>query len=254
MSDHIVLGVDIGGSGIKGGLIDVEKGEMISERHRIDTPQPATPAAVAATFRELVAHFNWKGPVGVGFPAIVHHGVAHSAANIDAGWVGQSIEELLSEASGCHVFVLNDADAAGVAAMQYGIGKGEQGVVLMLTIGTGIGSALFIDGQLVPNTEFGHLYLKGHKQVVEKYVSKKAREAAGLEWEDWGERFDEYLHHLDRLLTPDLVILGGGGSKRFDKYSDKFTVDYRVVPAGLLNKAGAIGAAWYAWEMDSTPA
>jgi polyphosphate glucokinase len=254
MSDHIVLGVDIGGSGIKGGLIDVEKGEMISERHRIDTPQPATPAAVAETFRELVAHFGWKGPIGVGFPAIVHHGVALSAANIDAGWVGQSIEKLLSEASGCHVFVLNDADAAGVAAMQYGIGKGEQGVVLMLTIGTGIGSALFIDGQLVPNTEFGHLYLKGHKQVVEKYVSKKAREAAGLEWEDWGERFDEYLHHLDRLLAPDLVILGGGGSKRFDRYSDKFTVNYRVVPAGLLNKAGAIGAAWYAWEMDNAPA
>jgi polyphosphate glucokinase len=250
MSDRIVLGVDIGGSGIKGGLIDIDKGEMISERHRIPTPQPATPTAVAQTFKALVEHFNWKGPIGVGFPAIVHHGVAHSAANIDAGWVGTSIAEILSEASGCHVYVLNDADAAGVAAMQYGVGKGEEGVVLMLTIGTGIGSALFVDGQLVPNTEFGHLYLKGDKRVVEKFVSNKARETAGIEWEEWGTRFDRYLHHLDRLLTPDLVILGGGGSKRYDRYSDQLTVDYRVVPAGLLNQAGAIGAAWYAWEME----
>ncbi|RMF03375.1 MAG: ROK family protein [Bacteroidetes bacterium] len=250
MANQIVLGVDIGGSGIKGGLIDVKRGEMISERHRIPTPRPATPKAVAQTFKELVAHFDWQGPVGVGFPAIVHHGVAHSAANIDPAWIGQSIEAILSKASACDVHVLNDADAAGIAAMQYGVGKGEKGVVLMLTIGTGIGSALFIDGKLVPNTEFGHLYLKGDSKVAEKFVSNKAREIAQLEWEDWGVRLDTYLHHIDRLLTPDLVIIGGGGSKRFDKFKDKLTVDFRVVPAGLLNKAGAIGAAWYAWEVS----
>ena len=164
-NDNIVLGVDIGGTGIKGGLIDISKGEMITERHRLDTPKPATPKAVAKTFKALVDHFNWSGPIGAGFPAIVSHGVALSAANIDQSWIGTNIEELLSEVSGCKVYVLNDADAAGVAAMHYGAGKGENGVVFMLTVGTGIGSALFIDGRLVPNTELGHLYMKNSKVV-----------------------------------------------------------------------------------------
>lgn len=248
--DNIILGVDIGGTGIKGGLIDISKGAMIGERHRLDTPQPATPKAVANTFAELVAHFDWKGPIGVGFPAIVSHGVALSAANIDKSWIGIDIEELLSNACGCSVHVLNDADAAGVASMHYGAGKGEMGVVFMLTIGTGIGSALFIDGKLVPNTELGHLYLKGQGKVAEKLISKAARKEQGLSWAEWGPHFNKYLLHLQRLFSPDLVILGGGGSKNFDEFKDAITTNYKVKPAGYLNKAGAVGAAHYAWEME----
>ncbi|MGH1434035.1 MAG: polyphosphate--glucose phosphotransferase [Lewinella sp.] len=250
MKDNIILGVDIGGTGIKGGLINVETGEMITERHRLDTPQPATPKAVAATFKQLVKFFKWKGPIGVGFPAIVSHGVALSAANIDASWVGTNIAKLLGESSGCHVYVLNDADAAGVASMRFGAGKGEEGVVMMLTVGTGIGSALFIDGQLVPNTELGHLFLKNKKEVVEKAVSKVARKEKELTWAQWGKIFNKYLLHLQRLFSPDLIIIGGGGSKSFDEYKDELTVDFRVKPAGYLNKAGAVGAAWYAWEQE----
>lgn len=247
---NIILGVDIGGTGIKGGLIDISIGKMISDRHRIDTPKPATPKAVAATFKELVNHFKWQGPIGVGFPAIVSHGVALSAANIDKSWISTDIEKLLSKVSGCPVYVLNDADAAGVASMHYGAGKGEMGVVFMLTVGTGIGSALFIDGKLVPNTELGHLYMKNHDKVVEKSISKAARKAQDLSWREWGNQFNKYLLHLQRLFSPDLVIIGGGGSKSFDEYKDSITTDYRVKPAGYLNKAGAVGAAYYAWEKE----
>lgn len=250
MQENIILGVDIGGTGIKGGLINVETGEMTTERHRLDTPQPATPEAVAATFKELVDFFNWKGPIGVGFPAIVSHGVALSAANIDPSWIGVNIADLLCQASGCHVYVLNDADAAGVASMRFGAGKGEQGVVMMLTIGTGIGSALFIDGKLVPNTELGHLFLRNKKEVVEKQVSKMARADKDLSWTQWGKVFNKYLLHLQRLFSPDLIIIGGGGSKSFDEYKDALTVNFQVKPAGYLNKAGSVGAAYYAWEEE----
>ncbi len=250
VKDNIILGVDIGGTGIKGGLIDINTGEMITERFRLATPKPATPKAVAATFAELVAHFKWEGPIGAGFPAIVSHGVALSAANVDDSWIGTNIEQLLSKASGCPVYVLNDADAAGVAAMFYGAGQGEKGVVFMLTVGTGIGSALFIDGRLVPNTELGHLYMKGDKLVAEKGISKAARKARGKSWREWGDDFNKYLLHLQRLFSPDLVIIGGGGSKQFDEYKEALTVDFRVKPAGYLNKAGAVGAAHYAWERE----
>ncbi len=250
MKKNTVLGVDIGGTGIKGGLIDMETGQMISERHRIATPQPATPEAVAATFAELVAHFEWDGPIGVGFPAIVHHGKAMSAANIDPSWVGTHIEKLLSKAADCPVHVLNDADAAGIAVMRYGVGKGKAGVVIMLTIGTGIGSAMFIDSRLIPNTEFGHLYLKGQEEVAEKYTSGSARKRLGLDWKEWGKRFNTYLHHLDRLFSPDLIILGGGGSKHWESYKPVIDVDFPVMPAGLLNKAGSVGAAYYAWALE----
>ncbi|MEL6970689.1 MAG: ROK family protein [Bacteroidota bacterium] len=250
VQDNIILGVDIGGTGIKGGLIDINTGEMITERFRLATPKPATPKAVAATFAELVDHFKWDGPVGVGFPAIVSHGVALSAANIDDSWIGTNIEKLLSKASGCAVHVLNDADAAGVAAMYYGAGQGEQGVVMMLTVGTGIGSALFINGQLVPNTELGHLYMKGEEKVVEKGISKVARKSSGKSWREWGQDFNKYLLHLQRLFSPDLVIIGGGGSKHFEDYEGEMTVNFRVKPAGYLNKAGAVGAAHYAWELE----
>lgn len=250
MEDYIILGVDIGGSGIKGGLVNVQTGEMLGERFRLETPQPATPQAVAETFAQLVQHFNWKGPVGVGFPAIVHAGIAKSASNIDASWIDVDIKTLLSEASGCHVHVLNDADAAGIAIMHFGIGKGVQGVVLILTIGTGIGSALFMDGKLVPNTEFGHLYLINKKEVVEKQISGGVRKNTDMSWSDWGKKFNKYLLHLERLLSPDLIILGGGDSKYFDSYSEKFTTSFPVKPAQYLNRAGTIGAAFHAWERE----
>lgn len=250
MKDNIILGIDIGGTGIKGGLVDLDKGKMITERFRLSTPKPATPEAVSKTFAKVVDHFNWKGTIGVGFPAIVRRGIALSAANIDKSWVGIDIDALLSKASNCDVYVLNDADAAGIAAMRYGVGQDEQGVVFMLTIGTGIGSALFIDGQLVPNTELGHLYLKKDAKVVEKSVSGSARKAKDMSWKEWGPVFNNYLLHLQRLFSPDLVIVGGGGSKHFEHYADHLTVDYTVKPAGFLNKAGAIGAAAYAKEMQ----
>ncbi len=250
MQDPIILGVDIGGSGIKGGLVNIQTGEMLGERYRLETPQPSTPEAVAQTFTELARHFNWHGAVGVGFPAIVHKGVAMSASNIDDGWVGVHIETLLTEASGCQVHVLNDADAAGIAIMHFGIGKGVPGVVLVLTIGTGIGSALFVDGRLVPNTEFGHLYLMNKKEVVEKQVSGAVRKTTEMSWATWGKKFNKYLLHLERLLSPDLVILGGGDSKYFDSYSDKFTVSFPVKAAQYLNRAGTVGAAFYAWDKE----
>ncbi|MCB0638892.1 MAG: ROK family protein [Lewinella sp.] len=248
--ENLVLGVDVGGSGIKGGLINIETGEMISERHRIKTPQPATTKAVTAAFGELVRHFDWHGPVGVGFPAILRDGKAYSAANIDKSWIGANVQVLFKNVSQCQVHALNDADAAGIAAMRYGIGKGKMGVVLLITIGSGIGSALFIDGKLVPNTEFGHIYMKGHKEVAEVYCSGNARKRENLEWPEWGKRFNEYLEYLDRTLSPSLIILGGGGSKHWDKYCDEITVDVRVKPAGLLNQAGAVGAAYYAWQQE----
>ena len=250
MQKNVILGVDIGATGVKGGLVNIKEGRLTTERHRLLTPKPATPKAIAKVFTELVEHFAWKGPVGCGFPAIVHHGVAVSAANIDKSWYGTNIEKILSAAINAPVHVLNDADAAGMATMRHGIGKGVKGTVLMITIGSGLGTALFLDGKLLPNSEFGHTYLKGHKQVVEKYASNGARKRLELPWDEWGKRFNEYLHHLERLLSPDLVILGGGGSKYFAEYENQFTVDYPVRPAILENRAGTVGAAMYAYERE----
>ncbi|PHN03032.1 polyphosphate--glucose phosphotransferase [Flavilitoribacter nigricans] len=241
-----VLGIDVGGSGIKGAPVDIKKGKLLSERLRIDTPQPATPKAVAKTFAELVKMHDWNGPIGCGFPAIVRHGVAHSAANIDKKWIGTDVEKLFSKASGCPVKVMNDADAAGLAAVRYGAGKKVDGTVLMLTIGTGIGSALFIDGKLVPNTEFGHLFFKG--MIAEHYAANSVRKNLELSWEEWGKRFNEYLLHIDRILSPDMVILSGGASKRFDEYRHTITSETKIIPSAMLNNAGTVGAAIYAWE------
>ena len=236
-----ILGVDIGGSGIKGAIINVDSGIMLTERHRLETPKPATPKAVARVFSELVDHFKWKGLIGCGFPAIIKNGVAHSAANVDKKWLGENVEELLGKASGCKVVVRNDADVAGIAEMAIGAGKEKKGTVMFLTIGTGIGSALFLDGQLVPNCEMGHLKFKGN--IAEKYVADSIRKKEDLSWDNWGERFNEYLQHLDFLFSPDLYILGGGASKKFDKFIDKLDVGCPVIPATYRNKAGIIGAA-----------
>lgn len=244
----IILGVDVGGTGIKGGLVNVATGELITERHRIETPKPATPKAVAATFKQLLEHFDHKGLVGVGFPAIVRRGVALSAANISEKWIGTSIEAMFEKVSkDIKVAALNDADAAGLADFTYGAGKGFQDKkVLLLTLGTGIGSALFEHGELVPNTEFGHLYLKGMDKVVEKYVSNLLRKENEWPWPKFGKRLNEYLVHMERLLSPDLIIIGGGVSKHFDKYESFLHVDSEVLPAQLLNTAGTVGAAMYA--------
>ncbi len=240
-----ILGVDIGGSGIKGAIVDTVTGELVSGRHRIQTPQPATPEAVAAVLAELVLHFDWTGLVGCGFPAAIQHGVARTAANISQLFIGTPIDKLFSEATKCPCFCLNDADAAGLAEMQFGEGVDQSGVVLLITIGTGLGSVFFTDGKLLPNTELGHLYLKNGKKA-EHYASDAVRDAEGLSWKSWGNRFNSYLTMMEVLFWPDLIILGGGASKKFDKFKGQITVKAPVKPAAFLNQAGIVGAALYA--------
>lgn len=245
----MILGIDVGASGIKGALVDLETGKLSGERFRVPTPQPSTPEAMAAAFAEITEFFNHKGTVGCGFPSIVKNGVALSAANIDPRWVGTNIEQVFGESTGCRVFATNDADAAGVAEMRYGMGRGEQGLVFLITIGTGLGSALFYKGVLVPNTELGHLMWRNGKSA-ELYASSGARERLKISRKDWADRFNEYLQHMERLFSPDLFILGGGESKFFEQYKHQLRTQARVVPAKLLNNAGIIGAATYAAEMS----
>lgn len=240
-----ILGVDIGGSGIKGAVVDTLTGELIGERHRIETPQPATPEAVAAVLAQLVAHFNWGGPIGCGFPAAIQHGVVRTASNIDASFIGTNIDQLFSDNTKCPCFNLNDADAAGLAEIQFGEGAGQAGVLLLVTIGTGLGTALFSDGQLIPNTELGHIYLENGKKA-EHYASDAVRKIEDLGWKRWGSRFNTYLSTMEMLFWPDLIILGGGASKKFDKFKDQLTVEAPVKPAAFLNQAGIVGAALYA--------
>lgn len=244
-SGMAILGIDIGGSGIKGNLVDTTTGEVVAERHKILTPQPSRPEAVAAVVGDLVRHFDYRGPVGCTFPAIVRHGVALSAANVDVSWVGTDADAMFTEATGLPVTVLNDADAAGVAEMAFGAGAGRDGVVLLLTFGTGIGSALFTDGVLVPNTELGHLQFEGFSSV-EQWAAASAREREQLSWRKWAGRVEKYLHHLERLFSPDLFILGGGVSRRWEKWGEKIRLDTEVVPALLENEAGIVGAAMMA--------
>ena len=236
-----ILGIDIGGSGIKGSIVDINKGKLVEDRHRIPTPQPATPKAVAMTVNKMVKHFKWKGPVGCGFPAAIQQGIARTASNIDDKWINTPVNELFTQVTKCPVKVVNDADAAGLAEVAFGAGKGKMGVVLLLTVGTGIGSALIHNGHLVPNTELGHL--KFHGGIAEHYAADSIRKREELTWKQWGKRFDEYLNHVYRLFYPDMIILGGGASKRFKKFEDYLTVDTDIAPAQLLNNAGIIGAA-----------
>jgi len=241
-----VLGIDIGGSGIKGAIVDVNTGELLTERIRIETPQPATPHAVLETISEMITEFKWNGPIGCGFPAVIQHGIAKTAANVDAGWIGVNIDKLIWEATKCSAKVINDADAAGLAEVKFGAGKGVNGVVLMLTIGTGIGSALFINGKLVPNTEYGHLYYKDI--VAERYCSDSARKKYVLEWDIWTERFNKYLKHLERTINPDLFIIGGGISKKPEKFMPLIAIDTEIKIAEQQNNAGIVGAAMAAAE------
>ncbi|MFG6191389.1 polyphosphate--glucose phosphotransferase [Nonomuraea sp. JJY05] len=231
-----VLGIDIGGSGIKGAPVDIEAGELVQERLRIPTPQPSKPDEVAEAVAEIVKHFGWNGPVGVTFPGVVKDGVVLTAANVDHSWIGVDAAKLFGGAT-----VLNDADAAGVAEVTYGRGRGERGTVLVLTFGTGIGSALFTEGTLVPNTELGHLEL--HGKDAEHRASARAREEHELSWEKWAERVEEYLRHVEMLLSPSLIVIGGGASRKAEKFLPHVHIDTPVVPAALQNEAGIIGAA-----------
>lgn len=237
-----VLGIDIGGTGIKGNLVDPENGALLAKRFKIPTPKPSDPEAVAEVVLEMVRHFDYSGRVGCTFPAVVRRGVTLSAANVDKQWIGTDAAGLFSERTGLAVTVLNDADAAGMAEMAFGAGKGRSGVVLVLTFGTGIGSGLFIDGVLVPNTELGHLQFGGYESV-ETWTSAKVMKSEGLSFKAWGKRVDAYLEHLRRLFSPDLVIVGGGVSRKWDEFSAWITVDMEVVPATFANEAGIVGAA-----------
>lgn len=236
-----ILGIDIGGSGIKGAPIDTSNGNFLAERHRIPTPQPATPEAVAETVAKIAQYFDWHGPIGCGFPALVPGGIVRNASNIDESWIGTDAIRLFSKSTGCPTTVVNDADAAGLAEMKFGAGKGQKGVVVLITIGTGLGTAMFTNGELLPNTEFGHIILKG--MIAEKYASDAVRKNEELSWKKWAKRFNKYLLRLEELLWPNLIILGGGASKKSEKFMKYFTVGARVIPAQLLNHAGIIGAA-----------
>ena len=242
-----ILGIDIGGSGIKGSLVDVEKGDLLHDRFRLPTPVKAKPKDVAETVAQVARHFNYRGPMGYGFPAVIRGGIVYTAANISKSWIETHVEDLFTTTTGCPSYVLNDADAAGLAEMRFGIGKEHpKGVLLMITLGTGLGTAIFVDGKLVPNTELGHIEIRG--KDAEKRASDAVRQEKELEWEEWADRLNEYLRTMERLFWPDLIVLGGGISKMSDKFIPLLRLRTKVVPARLLNQAGMIGAAVYAYE------
>jgi polyphosphate glucokinase len=237
-----VLGIDIGGTGIKAAPVDTGTGELTADRQKLATPEPSTPDAVEQIVQDLVKDFSWTGPAGITFPGVVTSGVIRTAANVDHSWIGVDAVKTFGESTQLQVTVINDADAAGVAEMRFGAGKGVTGTVLMLTLGTGIGSALFIDGTLVPNTEFGHVQIRG--KDAEKRASEHAREEHDLSWGAWAGRVDEYLEHMEALLSPDLIIIGGGVSRKADKFLPLLkNLRAKVVPATLQNDAGIVGAA-----------
>lgn len=242
----IALGIDVGGTGIKGAPVDLDKGAFADDRLRIPTPDVATPEAVCDVVAEIAGQFNLGTgtPVGITLPAVVTHGVARSAANIDESWIGCHAEDLFEERLGRDVTILNDADAAGVAERQYGAARKQDGLVILTTLGTGIGSAMLVDGVLVPNTELGHLELDGHD--AESRAASSAREREELSWQEWAERLTRYYRHVEDLFWPDLFVVGGGVSKQADSFLPLLDIRTPIVPAKLKNKAGIIGAAYLA--------
>jgi polyphosphate glucokinase len=247
-SGRLGFGIDIGGTGMKGAPVDLDLGDLAAERHRLDTPRPATPAAMAEVARGIVDRFGWEGPVGIAFPAVVRSGVVHSAANIDPSWIGVDAAALFGDALGRPVRVLNDADAAGVAEMRFGAGQGRAGVVIVVTFGTGIGSGLFVDGVLVPNTELGHLEVDGVDAELRAAASARSRE--DLSWAAWAKRVERYLAELVKLFSPELIVVGGGASKKADRWLPLVTVGAEVVVADMANNAGIVGAALMAPSRD----
>ena len=237
-----VLGIDIGGTGIKAAPVDVRTGELLADRRKIDTPRPATPEAVSEVVRDLAAAFEWTGPTGVTFPGVVIQGTVRTAANLDKSWIGTNAATLFSKVLGVPATVLNDADAAGVAEMRFGAGVGVGGTVLMVTFGTGIGTALFSGGLLVPNTELGHIEVRG--KDAELRASERAKELHDLTWSKWAAHVDEYLATVEALVCPDLIIVGGGISKESQKWVPLLgSVRATIIPAALQNDAGIVGGA-----------
>ncbi len=235
------FGIDIGGSGMKAAIVDLDTGELASERLRIPTPKPATPEAMAEVAGELVHRHGWSAPIGVGFPGIVRHGVVYSAANLDDSWVGVDADRVFTEACGVDVAMVNDADAAGLAEVRWGVAGDVAGVVLVLTFGTGIGSGLFIDGVLVPNTELGHVELDGRD--AESHAAASVRERERIGWAEWAPRVERYLRHLEMLFSPDLFVIGGGASKAADRWLPLISIGTPLVAASMANNAGIVGAA-----------
>ena len=236
-----VLGIDVGGSGIKGAPVDTETGNLLAERIRIKTPKKAEPEPVAEVVAEISKSFHWEGPIGIGFPAPIKSGIAMMAANISQKWVGTNADDLFSRVTGCSCKTINDADAAGLAEMTFGAGKGQPGTVIMITLGTGIGTAIFHRGNLLPNTEFGHLDMKG--KWAEHRAADIVREREELSWKKYARRLNKYLAEMQRLFWPDLFIVGGGVSKQSEKFLPLLEIETPVVPAQFLNEAGIVGAA-----------
>jgi len=236
-----ILGIDVGGSGIKGAIVDTNKGELITERYRIPTPNPATPNAVIETIEAIIKNFDWQGPVGCGFPAAVKNEIVKTASNIDDSWIGVNASARIEKKTGCPTHLVNDVDAAGIAEAEFGAGKKRFGTIFMAAFGTGIGTAVFHNQQLVPNTELGHIPMHGN--VAENYAANSIRENEELSWETWGKRVNEYLQLIESLIWPDLIIIGGGVSKNFNEFGSYIDVESEVVPAESRNHAGIIGAA-----------
>ena len=245
-----ILGIDVGGTTIKAALVETSTGALLSEHVRIVTPKPATPQAIGETLKGMAEHFGHQGPIGVGFPAAIQHGIARTAANIDKAFIGLPIAAYFTQLSGRPTHVVNDADAAGLAEMRFGAGRNASGVVLMITIGTGLGTALFTNGQLLPNSELGHILLDNGVEA-ERYASESVRVVQKLKWKEWGERFNQYLLTMAQLLWPDRIILGGGVSRQLAKFQPMLTTRAPVVAASLLNQAGLVGAALFAAEVES---
>jgi len=238
----VVLGIDIGGSGMKGALVNSVTGEKLTAKHRIPTPASRKPKEMAEVVAQIVKHFDHKGPVGVGFPTVIKHGICKSPGNLHKKWLGVNVKELFSEATGLPVTVVNDADAAGYATMNYGIGKGKKGLVVMITIGTGLGSGAFLNGELIPNFELGQIPYKKYKKI-ELWAADSAKTRDELTYQQWGKRFNKFLKYVELIIAPDLIILGGGASKDFDEYRECIKIETPVVPAELRNSAGIVGAA-----------
>ena len=236
-----ILGIDVGGSGIKGAPVDTETGQLLAERIRIKTPKNGEPEPIAEVVNQIAQSFNWKAPIGIGFPAPIKGGVAMMAANVSEKWVGTNADALFTKITGCDCTMINDADAAGVAEMSFGAGRGNYGTVIMITLGTGIGTAIFHRGQLLPNTEFGHLEVEG--EDAEFRASDAARQREELSWKKYAKRLNKYLSTMENLFWPNLFIIGGGISKESEKYLPLLTIETPVVTAQLLNEAGIVGAA-----------
>lgn len=243
-----ILGIDIGGSGIKGAPVDLKREEFLAERFRVETPRPATPEAVAQSVQKLVDHFNWKGPIGFGFPTVIVNGQAKAYGNMHPDWMGVQIDKLFKKQTGLPCTVINDADAAGLGEMRYGAGRDKTGLVAVITVGTGIGSGLFYNGKLIPNFELGSIPYK--KQAIEKYAANSVRKKEGLSYLEWAERFNFFLENVELLCTPDHYILGGGISKYMDEFKHALTTKIPIEPAKTQNHAGIIGAAFASMEAE----